>query len=384
MRPSDAQLLQEYARQGSQSAFRELVKRHTKLVYSICYRKLHDEHLAEDATQQVFLDLASQAGRTLPGPVDGFLANIAYRVTIDMWRSCSTRKKHEREFMKTRATVQKQVSADPRLSKLHEALDRLGSNFREPVTLRYIEGMSIPSICVALNLSDATVRKRLLRALDRMRKLMGDQGMSLAVAAGMLGRVIGPLPRQDLAERIANRVLSAKPPAPALPLRPRLGYAPRLAAGLGAASVVVAVVAVQLVPRATPSPAAGPAPWVSGAITPHAAPPSDVPFGQKLGRRIPDFVARDIPLEFALQTLQDASGVQLRPQWDAIEAAGVDRNTHVVTTITNSNVFGHLDALLKAASADQLEYQVSEEQRVIIIRPRGARPDSRSGISAAH
>src|SRR5947209_11245144 len=53
------QLLEEYARSGSESAFRELVTRYLGLVYSTALRLVGgDIHLAEDVAQTVFMDLA--------------------------------------------------------------------------------------------------------------------------------------------------------------------------------------------------------------------------------------------------------------------------------------------------------------------------------------
>jgi DNA-directed RNA polymerase specialized sigma24 family protein len=63
------QLLREYAQNGSETAFRELVARYLDLVYSVALRRVDgDAHRAHDVAQTVFIDLARMA-RSLPEDV---------------------------------------------------------------------------------------------------------------------------------------------------------------------------------------------------------------------------------------------------------------------------------------------------------------------------
>src|SRR5438045_6421406 len=64
---ADEQLLRRYSESGSQEAFSQLVYRHAGWVYNFCRRRLNDSHLAEDATQAVFLLLARKIP-TMPPP----------------------------------------------------------------------------------------------------------------------------------------------------------------------------------------------------------------------------------------------------------------------------------------------------------------------------
>src|SRR5436190_4823520 len=61
------QLLPDYARTGSEPAFRELVARYVDLVYSSALRLVDgDAHRAEDVAQTVFADLARLAPKLSP------------------------------------------------------------------------------------------------------------------------------------------------------------------------------------------------------------------------------------------------------------------------------------------------------------------------------
>lgn len=58
-------LLRNYAEQGDETAFRELVERYVEFIYSTAIRRVGgDANLAQDVTQRVFADLALKA-RTL-------------------------------------------------------------------------------------------------------------------------------------------------------------------------------------------------------------------------------------------------------------------------------------------------------------------------------
>src|SRR5436189_6158722 len=75
--PEDSELLRRYAREGSEAAFAELVRRRIGLVYSVALRQTRgDRHRAEDATQAVFTDLARKAAALAARPV---LAGWLYR-----------------------------------------------------------------------------------------------------------------------------------------------------------------------------------------------------------------------------------------------------------------------------------------------------------------
>ena len=74
----DSYLLRQYVRHNSQAAFAALVRRYGGLVHATCLREVDDPHLAEDATQVVFLLLARKAPSLLRvDPLAGWLFRAA-------------------------------------------------------------------------------------------------------------------------------------------------------------------------------------------------------------------------------------------------------------------------------------------------------------------
>ena len=64
---SDLDLLRQFARENSQDAFAEIVRRHLNLVYSAALRQVRSPQLAEEVAQSVFADLARVAATPSSG-----------------------------------------------------------------------------------------------------------------------------------------------------------------------------------------------------------------------------------------------------------------------------------------------------------------------------
>src|SRR5256885_335853 len=141
----DWQCLSEYVRDGSQSAFREVVVRHVDLVYATCRRVLpsRDAHLAEDATQAVFVILAKKARMIRRNTsLVGWLHNTARYVSSNALRVAANRRRHEMEaaqmprYKQTAQDTAKNVPEDV----VDRALNRLEAQERDAILLRFFEG----------------------------------------------------------------------------------------------------------------------------------------------------------------------------------------------------------------------------------------------------
>src|ERR1041385_8202517 len=92
----DRQLLQQFVKERSQSAFRELVERHLPVVYSVARRLVRDPQLAEEVAQTVFTTLAEKAGSIRASHVlGGWLYNTTRHLSLHALRSEQRRRQRE-------------------------------------------------------------------------------------------------------------------------------------------------------------------------------------------------------------------------------------------------------------------------------------------------
>jgi RNA polymerase sigma factor (sigma-70 family) len=95
---TDFQLLRDYARTGSDDAFKSVVERYLNLVYSVALSRLANEAIAKDITQVVFAVLARKAGHLSERVVlSGWLFQVTTNACQDLRRAEARRKKWENE-----------------------------------------------------------------------------------------------------------------------------------------------------------------------------------------------------------------------------------------------------------------------------------------------
>lgn len=182
----DEQLLQEYARNGSEAAFAELVRRHIDLVYSAALRVVNgDEHLARDIAQAVFTDLARKAGEVSPEVV---LAGWLHRHTC-FTASKTIRTERRRQAREQTAMEMNAPDDTCRLEweqiapQLDDSLNELSEADRDAVVLRYLKQQDFRTVGAALGVNEDTAQKRVSRALEKLRDLLARKGVTLSVVA---------------------------------------------------------------------------------------------------------------------------------------------------------------------------------------------------------
>src|SRR4030095_15852364 len=145
-------LLNAYAAQRSEDAFRELLARHVDFIYSAATRQLRNPHLAEEDTQSAFIALARRASQ-LPRQtvIAGWLHHAAHFAALNLQRSEARRKHWEEE-----AAVMNAPSTDEDAFPAHAlphidgALDELGATDRDAILLRFLQQKSFRDVAQAL------------------------------------------------------------------------------------------------------------------------------------------------------------------------------------------------------------------------------------------
>jgi RNA polymerase sigma factor (sigma-70 family) len=180
----DGQLLERFATRHSEGAFAVLVERHGPLVHGLCRRILNDAHDAEDAFQATFLVLAKKAHTIHKHQsLASWLYKVAYRIALRARADISRRRAQEMEAVPTALPP---MPADVSRRELGEVLDeevqRLPEKYRAPVTLCYLQGQTNEQAAQQLSCPTGTVKIRLMRARDLLRKRLTRRGIGLTLA----------------------------------------------------------------------------------------------------------------------------------------------------------------------------------------------------------
>jgi RNA polymerase sigma factor (sigma-70 family) len=177
---TDTDDLIAYSQRCSPEALAHLVNRHIDFVYASALRQVKDPSLAEDVTQAVFIVLTRKAVSIRPGSLTGWLFNTTRHCAANARRAELRRRHHERQAAKPEVQMQLDDSAP---ASLDHALSRLRHGDRQVVLLRYLQQREFAEVGSILGISEQTARRRLGRAIERLRKLLSVGGQILPSAA---------------------------------------------------------------------------------------------------------------------------------------------------------------------------------------------------------
>jgi RNA polymerase sigma factor (sigma-70 family) len=180
---NEGALLERFVAGRDEAAFAALVARHGPMVLGVCRRILHDEQDVDDAFQATFLVLVRRASAIRQGNLVGhWLHVVAHKVAVRARAHAARRHRRESAALTLDLTNSRPASAAALQWELREILDeelaRLPSSLRMPVVLCYLEGLTHDEAAVRLDWPVGTVRSRMSRARDVLRRRLTRRGLA--------------------------------------------------------------------------------------------------------------------------------------------------------------------------------------------------------------
>jgi len=177
------------AQQGRELAFRELVRRYERPVFSLVYRMVRDRELAEDLAQDAFVKVLNHIDKYSPEfKFSSWLFKIANNVAIDHLRrrrldtisidgSPHASSASDVEATTIELSVDQESALDELESKelgtaIERAIAALRPVYRACIMLRHVEGRSYEEIAATLDLPLGTVKTYIHRARHELRKAL--------------------------------------------------------------------------------------------------------------------------------------------------------------------------------------------------------------------
>jgi RNA polymerase sigma-70 factor (ECF subfamily) len=179
------------AQRGRETAYRELLRRYERPVFSLVFRMVRDRTVAEDLAQDTFVKVLNNIDRYRPEfKFSSWLFKIANNVTIDHLRKRQLNtisidgSPHAGTAAEVEATSidladQGETALDEMVAKelggkIERAIAALRPEYRSCIMLRHVEGRSYEEIAATLDLPLGTVKTFIHRARHQLRELLED------------------------------------------------------------------------------------------------------------------------------------------------------------------------------------------------------------------
>jgi len=186
---SDQQIV-VWAQDGAETAFRELVRRYQRPVFSLIYRMVRDREIAEDLAQETFIKVLNAIDSYRPEhKFSSWIFKIANNAAIDHLRrrepdllsldgapDAVSPERQGATALQVRDLGESpldELQARELGSYIETAIARLRPEYRACIMLRHVEGRPYEEIAGILDLPLGTVKTYIHRARAELRELLG-------------------------------------------------------------------------------------------------------------------------------------------------------------------------------------------------------------------
>ncbi|MFQ5537873.1 MAG: RNA polymerase sigma factor [Gemmatimonadota bacterium] len=189
----DDRELARLAVSGKEGAYRELLRRYERPVFSLIYRMVRDRTLAEDLAQETFIRAFNAIGSYKPSyKFSNWIFKIANNHTIDYLRKRklntvsihgSPHASSAEEAADSSFDVRSEDEAPDAFvenrelgGQIEAAIGALREEYRTVILLRHVEGYAYEDIAEIMDLPLGTVKTYLHRARNELKKLLSEAG----------------------------------------------------------------------------------------------------------------------------------------------------------------------------------------------------------------
>lgn len=177
------------ARSGSERAYRELLERYQRPVFSLVYRMVRDREQAEDLSQETFVKVFNHLDKYDPQyKFSSWIFKIASNLAIDSLRKKgldtvsldgSRNAVTNEQVESTRITVESRtanpeqyVEAKELGEEIEQAIGTLRGEYRTAILLRHVEGRPYEEIAEIMGVPLGTVKTYIHRARNELRETL--------------------------------------------------------------------------------------------------------------------------------------------------------------------------------------------------------------------
>ena len=174
------------AQEGREAAYRELVRRYERPVFSLIFRMVRDREISEDLAQDTFIKVLNHIDKYRPEfKLSSWLFKIANNVAIDHLRkrqldtvsidgsphamSAAEQEATSFDVVARQESALEEMEAKELGSAIERAIKKLRPEYRACIMLRHVEGRSYEEIAATLDLPLGTVKTYIHRARHQLR-----------------------------------------------------------------------------------------------------------------------------------------------------------------------------------------------------------------------
>ena len=160
---------------GDKQAFDTLVRKHYTNIYQYCYRRTHDENVAADLTQDVFLKMVETIYKY---QFTGKFSNFIFTIAVNRCNDYHRKKSHIVDYdtldlPDMHGQPPDLVIGQEERDELQNRLNGLPDFQREALVLYYYHDLKAKDVAQITGVSVATAKSRIKQGLDKLRKKYG-------------------------------------------------------------------------------------------------------------------------------------------------------------------------------------------------------------------